>query len=224
MTNPTVTPITETWHAGGFMVSKAEGHRYIDDGILASGTKYLPGTVLGLQTLGAISEAAKGGGNTGNGTCTALSVKAGAKVGVYKAIVEIAGTNIATWNLYDPTGELIDQKQYSGSGATAVFNNDQIGGTITDGSTDFVVGDEFDITVAAGAGQYVNYNPGNADGSENVAGICYGYVDATNAAEHGAIVVRACEVNASELVWDASVPNPPTAGLAGLKAIGIIAR
>ena len=93
-----------------------------------------------------IAAAAKGG-ITGNGTCTALSVKSAAMTGVYKVIVEIAGTNSATWNLYSPDGDLLDQKQYSGSGSTAVFSNPEIGFTITDGSTDFVVGDEFDITV-----------------------------------------------------------------------------
>lgn len=226
MGNPQVTPINEIWHDGGFLVSKANGHRSIDDIVLASGTKYLPGTVLGQQTLGATSEAAKSGGNTGTGTCTAVSAQVHAIVGVYKAICEIAGTNSATWNLYNPNGELIDEKEYVTSGGTAVFANDQIHATITDGGTDFVVGDEFDITVAAGTGQYVNYNPTNADGSQTPAAILWGYVDATSAAKHGAAVVRAAEVNASELVWDASVNSPTliAAGLAGLKTLGIISR
>jgi Bacteriophage lambda head decoration protein D len=226
MGNPLVTPISESWHAGGFMVSKANGHRSIDDGTFASGSKYLPGTVLGQQTLGGATAAAKSGGNTGNGTCTGVSAQVHAVFGVYKAICEIAGTNSATWSLYAPDGEMIDQKEYSTSGGTAVFANDQIHATITDGATDSVVGDEFDITVAPGTGDYVNYNPTNTDGSQTVAAICYGYVDATNAAANGAIVTRACEVNASELVWDASVSNPTlvAAGVAGLKALGIIAR
>lgn len=95
------------------------------------------------------ASAAKSGGNTGNGTLTGLSVasKPAVMAGVYQARVVIAGTNAATINLYNPLGDLIDQKQLSGSGATAVFNNDNLSLTITDGSTDFVVGDGFDITV-----------------------------------------------------------------------------
>lgn len=112
-----------------------------------SGAKVIGGIEAAAEVTAAA--AAKSGGNTGNGTCTLVSAGANAKAGVYTARVTIAGTNSGTWNLFDPSGELIDQKQFSGSGATAVFANGQVNATITEGATDFVVGDGFDITVTA---------------------------------------------------------------------------
>lgn len=226
MTNPTVTPITECLHDGGFLVSKAHGNLSIDKISVGGGAKVYAGTVLGQQTFGATSVAAKTGGNTGNGTATGIVAQANSIVGVYKAIVEIAGTNAATWNLYNPNGKLIDQKQYAGSGSAVVFADDQLHLTIIDGTVDFAVGDEFDITVAAGTGLYIPYNPSATDGSENASAILYGTVDSTNGTVSGAAVTRQAEVNVSELVWGAGVTTTPqqTAALAQLQLLGIVAR
>lgn len=93
-------------------------------------------------------------GNAGNGLLSALTPQTAAQAGVYNAIVKIAGTNSATWDLFDPNGNLIDQQSYSTSGGTAVFANSQIHATITDGGTDFIVGDSFQITVTANTIQF----------------------------------------------------------------------
>ena len=51
-----------------------------------------------------------------------------------------AGTNSATFRVTDPMGKVLGDVVYSGSGASATFAN-RIKFAITDGSTDFVVGD-----------------------------------------------------------------------------------
>jgi hypothetical protein len=53
MGNPTVTPLVETLHDGGFIVSVANGHRSIDQITLTGAAKVLAGTVLGQVTTGA---------------------------------------------------------------------------------------------------------------------------------------------------------------------------
>jgi hypothetical protein len=192
---------------------------------LLTGTNYKTGAVLGKITLGAATAAAKGGGNTGNGTCTAITAAKNAVAGVYKAVVAIAGTNSATWNLYDPNGELIDQKQLSGAGATAVFANDQIHATITDGGTDFIVGDGFDITVAAGSLKYQLALDTATDGSQDAAAILLFDYDATGGDVANAVVLvpREAVIDQAFLNWNAGVTtaNQKTAILAKMVAAGL---
>ena len=95
------------------------------------------------------------------------------------------------------------------------------------------------VTVAAGqklpagavlgkvtaSGKFTHYAPTATDGSQNVVGILYAFTDATGGDQHQTVVTRAAEVNASELQWDPSLGAPAVAaGIAGLAALGIIAR
>lgn len=74
------------------------------------------------------------------------------------------------------------------------------------------------------SGKYVRWNPANADGSQTVAGILFGSKNATAADKPGNLVTRVAQVNASELVWfTGATAGNITTGLAGLKAIGILA-
>ncbi len=50
MGNPTVTPLHENWHDGGFLVSEANGHQSRDEIILLAGGQVLAGSVLGQVT------------------------------------------------------------------------------------------------------------------------------------------------------------------------------
>jgi hypothetical protein len=49
---PTVTPLNEQWHDGGFIVSEANGHLSRDQVSLTGAVKILAGTVLGQKTTG----------------------------------------------------------------------------------------------------------------------------------------------------------------------------
>jgi hypothetical protein len=75
------------------------------------------------------------------------------------------------------------------------------------------------------SGKYKEYNPGNSDGSEVVAGILWDDTDATSADKKAAAVVRAAEVNQGEISWFSGASGGQiTAGIAGLTALGVICR
>lgn len=314
MGNPTVTPLVESLHDCGFIVSLASGHRSIDQITVASGSgKVLAGTVLGQVTTGTTASSAALGTNTGNGTmgsvtlttvetqigvytltytsATAFTVTAPdgdsatgtngvafsalgigftmttggtpmvagdgftitttAKVGNpgitsaanggntgnstmgsltaagypptlgnYVLTIIEPGTNLGNFQVEDPTGKVIGH----GTVGTA-FSAGGISFTLADGATDFVSGDQFVITVAAGSGKYVPWNPSAVDGSQTVAAVMCFTKDATSADKQATGLMRAAEVNASELIWPTGA-NAATiaAGQAALKALGVIPR
>lgn len=208
-------PLIEQWHAGGFLVSQPRGHRHIDRGTFTGAVKVYPGTVMGRQTVGTSAVAAALGTNTGNGTFGAITVGA-AIAGAYTVEFDDATHFVVA----DPTGKEV------GHGTTGVaFSAGGLGFTITAGGTAFVPGDSFTVTVAAGSGKWVPCTKTATDGSQIAAGISFGLVDATLNDTPGALVVRDCEVNTAELVWDASMDAPAqAAALAALLALKIIAR
>lgn len=87
------------------------------------------------------TSAAKSGGNTGNGTMSAVTVTAPVKPGVYKLRLTAA----TIFDVIDPDGFQLQ------AGATGVAYADDLGFTLTAGGTPFVAGDGFDITVVARA-------------------------------------------------------------------------
>jgi hypothetical protein len=120
--------------------------------------------------LDAASTAAAHAGNTGNGAISAITSNAAVQNGVYNLRVSAAGTNAATFELSDPSGNIVDVQGYSGSGAVATFANTQLSFTVTDGSSDFVVGDSFQITAVVNTIQLANpnsYFTGGVDSSGN---------------------------------------------------------
>lgn len=155
--------------------------------------------------------------NTGNATCGTVSCNGYAPaVGIYT----VEFTAATKFTVENPLGEVI------GKGATGTaYSGGGLGFTITAGSTAFVAGDSFAITVAEGSGQYAQWNPAAADGTQVVAGILFGAKDATSAAKASLAIVRQAEVNASELVWLSTLASGKVAeGLAGLEKLGIVAR
>lgn len=227
MADPQVAPITEKRHAGGFVVSEDNGGRSRDAGTLITGQKLDAGTVLGKITVGTASSAAfaaangDGRNNTGNGTMGAVTVSAGAKPGKYKLTIIEPGSDVGTFVLEDPDGDEV------GTGVVATaFSAGGLAFTLADGSTDFVSGDGFNITVAAGSAKYAAFDPTAANGTQNAAAVLWDYTDATSADKAIAIISRAAQINSSELNWGANVTTggQKTAALAQLAALGIIAR
>lgn len=51
------------------------------------------------------------------------------------------------------------------------------------------------------SGEYKEYDPGNADGSETAVAVAYDAVDASAGAADGPIIARDAEVSAGDLVW-----------------------
>lgn len=210
---------------GGYIIGELEsatGTYARERGTLALGTLGKSGMVCGLIALGAASVAAKSGGNTGNGALTmdaTTPVLSGAKSGVYTVRCITAATNGGTFRVEDPNGDVI------GDVAVGATFSDDIKFAIADGATDFIVGDGFDITVAAGSGQYTPLDTTKGNGAEKAAAILFSNVDASAAAAPAVFTVRATEVNDAELIWpDGISGGNKTAAIAALKEKGIIVR
>lgn len=126
------------------------------------------GTIMGQITVGTATSAAKSGGNTGNGTLVldaSTPVLANAGVGIYTVRCIEAVVNGGKFQVIDPKGvDLGTVIIPAGAGASVTFS-DRIKFVLTDGSTDFIVGDGFDVTVAAGSGKYVPAVVTATDGS-----------------------------------------------------------
>ena len=216
MGNPTVTPLSEPFHDGGFLVSEGNGHYSRDTATLTGSVVVQPGTVLGQQTVGTTAAAAALGTNTGNGTFGAIVVSAGAQPGAYTVEFDDATHFVVS----DPLGAEV------GHGTTGVaFSGGGLGFTITAGGTAFVAADSFNVTVAASAGKFAPLNLSAADGTQYAAAVLFGKRDATSADKQAVIMARHCEVNASELIWPSGASAPQiAAGIVLLKIRGIIPR
>ncbi|MDB5582825.1 MAG: putative phage protein Gp19 [Bradyrhizobium sp.] len=207
-----------------YLVSEANGYRSREQIVIASGAGVLkPGMVLGKTSFGAASPAAKSGGNTGNGTITmdvSTPILAGAKTGVYTVRCITAASNGGTFRVEDPDGAVL------GDVAVAATFADDIKFVIADGATDFIVGDGFDISIAAGSGKYVPYSPAGLDGRQNACAILFEGCDATSADVRRVVTARSSEVEAAALQWGAGVTtdNHKNTALAALAALGIAAR
>ena len=122
-------------------------------------------------------------GNTGDGTIGAITVAAGNKLGVYKVTFIEPAANLGTFEVEDPDGINV------GTGVVAsAFTGGGITFTIADGAADFVAGDQFDITIAAGSNKFVAFNQDGTNGSEVAAGILFDAVDATAADTDGVMI------------------------------------
>jgi hypothetical protein len=149
---------------------------------------------------------------TGNGTLTLL--KAGKKLkrnGVYTIVNTTAVTNGGVFTVTDPDGIVIGTVTITpGAGGTGAFVHEQlsflltdgstdfiltdefdvapykdiqIGFDITDGSTDFIVGDSFTITVAVGSRECKLVDSSLSDGAQDVYAVLAEDVDASAAAK-----------------------------------------
>lgn len=181
-----------------------EGKGTIKSGATVNAQTILPrGTVLGQIALGAASSAAKSGGNTGNGTLVldaTTPILANALAGIYTVRCTVAGTNAATFLVIDPKGVSLGTASLSGSGGTLTFS-DRIKFVITDGSTDFIVGDGFDVTIAAGTGKYIPSVVTAVDGSQNPVAILADQSD-PSAGDVNAGLYLTGEFNSNAIVYD----------------------
>ena len=169
---------------------------------------------------------------TGNGVISAITAKDAIKKGRYRFLCTVAATNGGTFELHDPDGDTLETIIITaGAGATAVFGtgNPQIAATITEGSTDFAVGDVFEVASFSplGADKVVAWDPSPAafDGREDAVGVLLGAVDASAADTAGVLIVRDAEVNTNELQWLTGLTTgQKDSGKAQLATRGIVSR
>jgi hypothetical protein len=184
------------------------------------------GQVLGQITIGAASSAARSGGNTEDSGALTLDattpILVNAQVGVYKVRCITAATGGGTFRVTDPLGRVL------GDVAVGATFAEQIKFAIAAGSADFVVGDGFDITVAAGSGKWTQVNPSATDGSQNAAGILIASPFSAQLAADAvasAVTRGPAIVKTGGLAWTTDMTaGQKTVALAQLKALGITSR
>ena len=178
------------------------------------------GMVLGRITKGTAASAAVAG-NTGNGTITASpTVGAAAKPGVYRVVCIEPAADGGKFSVEDPAGILI------GIATVGVEFTTHLTFTIADGSADFVAGDVFTITVAAGSGKVRQIDFAATDGADIACGLLLLDSTAPNAKDLSAVaVVRNAIVADNGITWPAgATTNQKNAAIAQLKSLGILVR
>lgn len=200
-----------------------------DEVLAASGAHtFLKGTILA-RRLVATAITPSAGSNTGNGTCTLATVIAGTTVpvaGTYVLKCVTAVTNGGVFSLTSPSGQTLHSAltMTPGAGAATAFAVSGIGFTLTDGSTDFAVGDLFNLPVVADT-KVIPYATAGVGGAQVPYAVLQYQVVAAGA---GSIPVRpivAGEVNRTRLILDAdgTGANVTDAIVAALRATAIIA-
>lgn len=212
-----MTAFTEGYYAGEHVISEANGRLSRDVVTIVSGQNLGAGTVLG-RIRGTASSAALGT-NTGNGAMGAVTLGAGAKEGAYKLVIIEPAANAGAFTVEDPLGVVI------GKGTVGVaFSAGGLSFTLADGATDFVAGDGFVITVAAGT-KYAAYDHAATNGCEVPVSVLFAPVDASAGDKPGVVHARNCEVSNSLLTWPAGIDaNTKTAAIAQLVTTGIVVR
>ncbi len=164
-------------------------------------------TVKRLTLLGKILAAAgtvTAGSNTGNGTCTSLALGDGgpAKVGTYTLTCTVAGTTHGgTFRLTDPDGiDLATIIMPDTVGGTYAYEGHGVAFTLTDGTTNFIVGDSFTFTITAGSGYWKQYAATAKDGSNIIKGISLSETVHTGDGNLAIGVMLEGEVNEGDLI------------------------
>lgn len=208
--------LNESTHPGEYIVSEANGSRSREAGFLASGNDLGACAVLGQVTTA--SAATAGGGNTGNGTASAPTVGTEAINGTYTLTCTAAAADSGTFSVVTPLGAALDDLTVA-----VAYVSSHINLTISDGATDFIVGDTFTVDVIFS--EYGEFNAGASDGTEVAKAILFSAVDATSAEQKCVVTARDSEVRASDLVWKTGTTESQKAtAIASLASVGIILR
>lgn len=192
-----------------------------------SATSYPVGTVLG-RTFVSASVTATAGTNTGNGAIGTVTATGKAQRGTYTIRIVKAATNAGDFTVSDPTGAVI------GYGTVAVAYSNQLGFTLADGATDFVVGDSWTVEVV-GDYKYKKVEATATDGSAvaraiyisaNDGSFSTSTIAATTDTPVIALVRGAAIVGKETLTYGASIDTTAekTKMYSELEAIGIICR
>ena len=205
------------------LFEEGEEINYVRDTItlLSGGAAVVIGQVLGsIKVAGATETHA---GNTGNGVMTldaTTPVLLNAMAGVYTVKAITAAANGGTFRVTGPTGLVL------GDVAVGATFSDRIKFVIADGATDFIVGDTFLVTVAAGSGKTGILTPAAIDGTAEAFAVA---IEAGNPASADAQIVAVTRGPAtfklSGLVWPGGISAPQkAAAIVQLAALGMTVR
>lgn len=171
--------------------------------LLAAGQNLDAGAVVG-QLLHTEAVAAKVSG-AGNGTLSAVTLGAQARPGTYTLTATAAATDLGTFRVATPDGDLLPNLTVG-----TAYVSDHINLTVADGSTDWAVGAVITVSVS-GSGYYSALAPAAADGSELAVGILAYPVDASLGAKPAVFFIWNCDVNADEIAWPLGITAPQLA-------------
>lgn len=197
--------LTETIHAGAFIVSEGDGWFSRDQVTVALSQTLLAGTpvyksgVIANETSSVTADA----GNTGNGTFTldvTTPVLAAGQNGAYRIVCIAVAANSGTFEVFDPKGALV------GRVAVAATFNNQIKFVIADGATDFAAGDAFTVLVGRESNIDETVTALPNDGSQRCDGLMVYPVttDGSNT-KKGSLLCRTAEVRLADIQWPASI-------------------
>jgi head decoration protein D len=202
----------------------AGGSMYVTQPIvLAAGT--LPrGSVLGKQTNFSIIATANGAGtngaNTGTGTVGSYISEPGRDFGNY--VVLFTGTgSTAAFSVTDPEGNSLGTGNVGTAFVGSFGGSAEIGFTITNGGTNFIVGDGFLLNQIQSTGNYILSLTGASDGSQTPVAILADAADASlGPVRTGAYLFG--EFNQNAVSYDSSWSLPALAS--AMRAFGIFLK
>lgn len=145
--------ITEGMWTAEAIVSEAENGRSRDAVTVLSGQNLVANSVVGKVTIAGIGRASVPAVvGTGNGAMSLVTAGADAQVGSYVVTCTAIATHGGTFSVVAPDGTALPSLTLTAStGATTAYASSHINFSITDGSTDFIVGDVFTIVVGTTA-------------------------------------------------------------------------
>lgn len=209
------TVLTEGVRRAHFIVREGNGTISREAGRLAQGNNLVAGAVLGQITS---ANTATAGTNTGNGAISAVTLGTDAINGTYTLTVTEAVADGGVFSVVAPNGAVLAPLTVG-----VAYEGAHINLTISDGATDFIVGDSFTVDVIFG--EYAEFDPAQSDGSQTAVAILYDNVDASLAEKDCVVIARNCEVNEGELAFKTGLTEVQMAtALNALKSTGIIAR
>jgi hypothetical protein len=142
--------LTETTHAGEFILSEAPGSRSRDNVVVLSGQDLEAGAVVGRVSLGIGGIVSVLSGTApGDGTMTLISAGPEVEVGAYLVQCITVAANNGTFTVTTPSGRRLPNAVMAGG--TLAYTSRHINFTLTDGGTDFAVTALFTVTVSTTA-------------------------------------------------------------------------
>lgn len=182
------------------------GNAQFDDELIEfpGAATYVEGTIMARKDVADAITVTPNVGNTGNGTVTLASVVGGTVVpvvGNYNLEVIEAVVNGGIFKLVDPNGAVVDPyiPMTPGAGAATLVETSGMTFTITDGATDFIVGDKFALAVAAD-GKMVVYAAAGAGGAQYPKAVLTYDVTATGAGNISSRLLISGQVRRNKLV------------------------
>jgi hypothetical protein len=177
------------------------------------------GTVMGERTKSS-AVVAEDGGNTGDGTVSAATLKTKARVGTYTITFRTTGAT-AVADVLDPDGNrLLDLT------VGTAYVSDHFDIDVDDGSADWTAGDIITIAVS-GDGKVAELDQDAVNGLQEPSGILFRDITAVDGTDNpdGVVTEQDAIVAASKLVWpDDITADEKTAAIAALKEKNIHVR